>query len=212
MRFLVTAGPTREFIDPFRFLSNPSTGRMGYALAAAARNRGFPVTLISGPVCLEPPPGATLIPVNSAREMYAAVRAGFPSCDVLVMAAAVADWRPAEISRRKLKKTGRRLLLELVRNPDILAELGREKGGRILVGFAAETDNLVDYARDKLEHKNLDMIVANDISRRDSGFASPTNRLIILRPGVETEYWPVLPKEEAAERLVKRISESYEDG
>ncbi len=205
MKFIVTAGPTREFLDPFRFISNPSSGKMGFALARAARERGGEVALISGPVGLDPPPGVELVPVTSARRMRDEVFRRLPGAGAVIMAAAVSDYRPARYSRKKLKKSGGRVSLDLVRNPDILGELGRKKGEVVLVGFSAETENIVDNAAEKLKSKNLDLIVGNDISAPGSGFAAETNRAVVIdRTGV-VEEWPLLTKNELAERIIDRV-------
>ena len=161
MRFLVTAGPTREAIDPVRFLSNRSSGKTGFAIAAAAVARGHDVTLVAGPTALTPPKRVRRVVVESALDMFDAALAAFEHVDAVIMSAAVADYRPAHPSSTKLKKTGSELHLELVPNPDILAELGRRKRHQVLIGFALETNDLVANARGKLRRKNLDLIVAN---------------------------------------------------
>ena len=203
MKFIITAGPTREFIDPFRFISNPSSGKMGYALARAALQRCREVILISGPVELPPVPGVVMVPVISALEMRDAVMTHFPSADAVIMAAAVADYRPRFNSRRKLKKGGAKISLELVTNPDILKELGRKKGDVILVGFSAETDNIIDNAREKLKSKNLDLIIANDISAPGSGFSVDTNRGIIVDRRLRVDELPLMSKDRLAEHIIK---------
>ncbi len=205
MKFIVTAGPTREFLDPFRFISNPSSGKMGFALARAARERGGEVVLISGPVNLNPPPGVEFVPVTSAREMRSAVRAHLPGAGAVIMAAAVCDYRPAHYSPHKLKKGPAARPLSLVRNPDILGELGEDKGDLILVGFSAETENIVDNAGKKFKSKHLDLIVANDISAPGSGFGSETNRVIVIAGDGAGEEWPLLSKDELAARLIERV-------
>lgn len=159
--FLITAGPTREYLDPVRFLSNASSGRMGYALAAAARKMGYPVVLISGPAEVEPPKGVTFVPVTSAAEMFAAVRARFDGSDIVIGAAAVADYRPARQQKQKIKKRGGSRTLRLVRNPDIIAWAGRRKGRKAVAGFALESHKLIPNALRKLKEKDLDLIVAN---------------------------------------------------
>ncbi|MFH1038287.1 MAG: bifunctional phosphopantothenoylcysteine decarboxylase/phosphopantothenate--cysteine ligase CoaBC [PVC group bacterium] len=204
-KFVITAGPTREFIDPFRFISNPSSGKMGYALARAAAERGSEVVLISGPVSLDPVPGARLVPVTSAREMRAAVMEHAPSADAVVMAAAVSDYRPARFSPSKLKKVEERISLSLVRNPDILGELGRRKGGAFLAGFSADTENIVDNAREKLKCKGLDLIVANDISAPGSGFGAETNRATVIHRDGRVEEWPMMSKDDLAGRIIDLI-------
>ncbi len=205
MKFIVTAGPTREFLDPFRFISNPSSGKMGFALARAARDRGAEVVLISGPVSLPPVSGVEYIPVISAREMRSAVRSRLPGTGAVIMAAAVSDYRPARYSPRKLKKGPAGQTLSLVRNPDILEELGKSKGELFLAGFSAETENIIDNAAKKLKSKRLDLIVANDISAPGSGFVSETNRAVVIDRDGSVEEWPLLSKDELAERIVERI-------
>ena len=182
---LVTAGPTRERLDPVRFLSNPSSGKMGYAMAEAARDRGARVTLVSGPVALAPPADVHFVQIESAEELARAVDAHASSARVVIMAAAVADQRPAEQARHKVKKAPGEELLRLVRTPDILAGLGARPQRPLLVGFAAESENVEENARGKLERKNLDLIVANDIA---DAFGSDTNRAIVLaKDGARSE-------------------------
>lgn len=204
---LVTAGPTREEIDPVRFLSNYSSGKMGYAIACAARDRGARVILISGPVTLPEPRGIETIQVVSARQMYQAVMEKAGQADIIIKAAAVADFRPVVRCDQKVKKTGAEsTLIELQRNPDILAELGKQKGSRILVGFAAETEDLLKHARDKLEGKNLDMIVANDVTLEGAGFDGDTNIVRLLTADGKVEDLPKMTKAEVAEILLDRVS------
>ncbi len=204
---LVTAGPTREHLDPVRFISNPSTGRMGIEAARAAAQRGARVTLVLGPTHLEPPRGVRVIRVVSAQDMYQAVMSEAAGAKVIVKAAAVSDFKPAECAPHKVKKSGNQEdNCRLVSTPDILARLGRDKGGRILVGFAAETQDLLANARAKLEKKNLDLLVANDVSAPDSGFAVGTNRVTILSPRGEPETLPLLSKPEVAHRLWDRVA------
>lgn len=203
---LVTAGPTREAIDAVRFISNPSTGRMGFALASAARSRGAKVILVSGPTFLDPPLGVILVQVETALEMHRAVFANLPGVSIFIAAAAVVDYRPTEFFPGKIKKRGREsLLLQLEPNPDILREVGKKKGKRILIGFSAETENLVKNARLKLKEKNLDFIVANDLTQTGSGFASETNRVKIIGPGEDTEDLPLMSKAKVAEHILERI-------
>jgi phosphopantothenoylcysteine decarboxylase/phosphopantothenate--cysteine ligase len=198
---LVTAGPTVEDIDPVRFVSNRSSGRMGYALAEEARDRGARVVLVSGPTALPAPGGVETIPVRSAEEMARAVEERFAAATIVVAAAAVADFRPVAIAATKLKKGEGGLRLELERTPDILRGLGPRKGGRLLVGFAAETERLLDNARIKLREKNLDLVVANDVTRPGAGFDVETNAAVILdRHGREVEV-PLVSKRELAERI-----------
>ena len=178
---LITAGPTREAIDPVRYLSNKSSGKMGYALAEAARKRYNRVILISGPTCLDIPDGVDYVPVESAQEMYKAVEHYITEVDTAIFAAAVADYRPASVPDQKIKKQSDTLTLELVKNPDILASARGIFGfsGK-LIGFAAETENLEDNARKKLIKKQCDLIVANDVSRRDIGFDSSENEVLLI--------------------------------
>ena len=180
---LITAGPTWEAIDPVRGITNHSSGKMGYSLARAASERGAKVILVSGPVCLPPPQGVETLAVSSARDMYDAVHAQLQTqrIDVFVGVAAVADYRPADVQEQKIKKSSDELTLRLVKNPDIVASVAAlEKGRPYTVGFAAETENLEQYARGKLENKNLDMIIANDVSRSDTGFGSDSNHVLLI--------------------------------
>lgn len=179
---LVTAGATREAIDPVRFITNHSTGKMGYAVAGAAQNRGARVILVSGPTNLPVPPGVEVMAVESAQEMHQAVLSRFPEADVVIKTAAVADYRPKTVSGQKVKKAEGEFHLELVRNPDILRELGQNKGKKILVGFAAETNDLHQYAARKIADKNLDMIVANDVTQPGAGFGTDTNIAAMIFP------------------------------
>ncbi len=204
MRVLVTAGPTREAIDPVRFIANRSSGKMGYAVAAAAVASGHEVRLVSGPVALTPPDGLECAQVTSAAEMLDAVRQWVPWCQVLVMAAAVADWRPAHVSARKLKKATGTTELKLVPTADILSSVRSMKAGRLFVGFAAETEQVVEEASRKLRAKGLDAIVANDVSRPDAGFEVDTNRVVLITAG-GAEPWPLMRKTEVARRLVEWI-------
>ena len=193
VKFLITAGPTQEAIDPVRYLTNRSSGKMGYALAAAAARKGHEVILISGPTCLDIPPGVDFLPVQSAADMFTAVQSQIPRADIGVFAAAVADYRPAEVAEQKIKKTGETLTLDLVRNPDILGSARSAFGFEgILVGFAAETENLEENARGKLTRKGCDLIVANDVSRKDIGFDSSQNEVLLVYPG----HSDPLPKDE----------------
>jgi phosphopantothenoylcysteine decarboxylase/phosphopantothenate--cysteine ligase len=205
VRALVTAGPTREFLDPARFLSNPSSGKMGYCLARALQWRGADVTLVSGPVALQPPRGVRHIAVTSARDMAAAVEEHAGQARLIIKAAAVADYRPREQLRQKQKKHNGPLALELERNPDILAGLGTRKGDRILVGFAAETEDMLLHAQKKLREKKLDMIIANDISSPGAGFECDTNQVCILTPGAEPEQLPCMSKDLLAHAILDRI-------
>ncbi len=203
MRILISAGPTREKIDPVRYISNRSSGRMGYALAAAALSRGCEVVLVTGPTALETPAGAKVIRVESAAEMAAAVKQAAVLCDVVIMAAAVADYRPARVAENKLKKRPGGLFLALERTEDILASLGASKRpGQLLVGFAAETENLLGNAADKLKRKNLDWIAANAVA---DGFGTETDRVTLLGRGGEVVPLPPAAKSEVAEQILTVI-------
>jgi phosphopantothenoylcysteine decarboxylase/phosphopantothenate--cysteine ligase len=211
-RVVVTAGGTREAIDPVRFISNHSSGKMGYAVATAARDRGATVTLITT-AALPDPFGVEVIHLDSAEQMLGAVLETTRQADLLVMAAAVGDFRPKSVAGQKIKKRGddEGLVLELVRNPDILAEVAAQKtagyGPRLTVGFAAETEDLLANARGKLERKKLDLIVANDVSAKDAGFAVDTNRVTLLFKDGRVEGLPLLSKTEVAERILEVIRE-----
>jgi phosphopantothenoylcysteine decarboxylase/phosphopantothenate--cysteine ligase len=205
MNILVTAGPTREAIDPVRFLSNRSSGRMGFAVAAAAAEAGHVVHLVAGPVALDTPAGVERIDVMSAADMCAAVTEQVPWCNALVMAAAVADWRPAEVSARKLKKGDGPMRLELERTADILASVRGLKDDRIFIGFAAETGDPTAEAARKLAAKGLDMIVANDVSRPDAGFEVETNAVTFIEPDGAARHIETAPKTEIAAEIVRWI-------
>ncbi|MGQ9546096.1 MAG: bifunctional phosphopantothenoylcysteine decarboxylase/phosphopantothenate--cysteine ligase CoaBC [Dehalococcoidia bacterium] len=200
---LVTAGGTREPIDPVRYISNRSSGKMGYALAEAARDRGAKVTLITAPTSLPEPVGVDVIKVGTAREMYQAVNRVAPKTDALIMAAAVADYRPKRAAKEKIKKGQTSLTLELECTPDIL---GSARGNFIRVGFAAESSNLVKNAQRKLDEKNLDLIVANDITASDSGFDADTNRVTIIDRKGKMESLPLMTKREVADRVLDRVA------
>jgi len=199
MRIIVTAGPTREHLDPVRFLSNPSTGKMGFAIAAEAARRGHEVTLVAGPVALKTPKGVRRIDVISAREMLKAVKG--VKADVLIATAAVADWRPAKCAAKKLKKGAMKPTLELVRNPDILKTV---KGMR-KVGFAAETDHVLEEAARKCREKSLDFIVANDVTQKGSGFGTDTNRVTFVFPNGATKWLPLMTKVRVAKEIIKEV-------
>ena len=206
-RVLVTAGPTREELDPVRYISNHSSGKMGYALARAARRRGAEVVLISGPVCLEPPYGVETVGVTSADEMREAALGAFADSSIVIKAAAVADYRPESRAGAKIKKTDAVLNVKLKKNPDILAELGRNKGERFIVGFAAETTELVENAVKKLEQKNLDMVIANDVTREGAGFTVDTNIVKILYRDGGVEDMPLMDKGKLADLILDRVVE-----
>jgi len=202
---LITAGPTQEPLDPVRFISNRSSGKMGYALAEAAAERGAQVILISGPVHLPAPQGVTLIRVHTAVEMRNAVIEHLAEASIIVKSAAVADYHLSRVPQHKVKKTAMRMSLELDPTPDILAELGQKKGDRLLIGFAAETENLTDGARAKLASKNCDMVVANLVGHDGTGFESDENEaVLVLRTG-ETIPLPRAPKREMADRIFDQV-------
>ncbi|MGE5218402.1 MAG: bifunctional phosphopantothenoylcysteine decarboxylase/phosphopantothenate--cysteine ligase CoaBC [Chloroflexota bacterium] len=200
-RFLITAGPSREPIDPVRYLSNRSSGKMGYALARAALHRGADVTLISGPTALEPPPGAKLIPVVTAAEMRAAVHKEYPQCTAVIMAAAVADYRATAVAEKKIKRGKGAIELRLEPNPDILRELGDRKNDKWLVGFAAETEDLTANAEKKLREKNLDMVVANNVAESGGGFDGDTNIATIVDRSGTVRSMPLMSKDDLADRI-----------
>ncbi len=200
-RVLITAGPTYEAIDPVRGLTNRSSGRMGYALAEAALARGAYVTLVTGPVSLAPPAGARVSNVKSAADMCAAVMDDLADATIVVMAAAVADFRPISVAEQKIKKTGSGLMIELEQTEDILAAIVRAKHSQVVVGFAAETEDVTENARKKLLEKGADLIVANDVSSQDSGFDVETNRIILVSQEDVVEM-PLMAKREAAERVL----------
>src|SRR5580698_1902235 len=202
---LITAGPTCEDIDPVRFLTNRSSGKMGYALAEAAQRRGARVILVSGPTDLKIPEGVDWVPVRSTEQMHQAVRERAREASVAILAAAVSDYRPAAAQDKKIKRGDGTFILELEPTPDILAELGREKGNRILVGFAAETDNVAENARGKLLRKAADMIVANDVTQAGAGFDTDTNIVtLFLRDGRELPL-PQLDKVDVANRILDQV-------
>jgi len=205
MKILVTAGPTREPIDPVRFISNRSSGKTGYSIASVALRRGHKVVLISGPVSVQPPPNVVLIKVVTAADMLAAVTEKIGWCDALIMSAAVSDWRAAKFSKEKIKKNKMPDLLPLAQNPDILMTVARQKGKKIFVGFAAETGRLRPEALRKLREKNLDLIVANDISCPGAGFETDTNRVTLFSAGGEHEKLPLMTKVKIAELIIKWI-------
>ena len=206
-RVLVTAGPTHEPLDPVRFLTNPSSGRMGFAVARAAEHRGAMVTLVSGPSHLPDPPNIHTVRITTARQMAEAVFDCAPKADIVVKTAAVSDYRPAVTADHKIKKGADDTVITLTRNPDILLELGRRKQpGQILVGFAAETRDLETYAAAKIREKQLDMIVANLVGRPGAGFGSRTNAVSFFYPDGRREDMPVMDKEELAHVILDRIA------
>jgi phosphopantothenoylcysteine decarboxylase/phosphopantothenate--cysteine ligase len=202
---LVTAGPTREPFDPVRFITNFSSGKMGYALAIAGKRRGANVILISGPSVLPVPRGVKYIPVATAVEMRNAVMENMETASVIIKAASVADYRPHMRMSNKIKKREGELAVRLERNPDIIAEVGKKKGKRILVGFAVETENLMENARTKLREKNMDLIVANDVTKEGAGFGYDTNIVKILGADGKIDEVPLMNKMEAADRILNRI-------
>lgn len=203
---LVTAGGTQEPLDPVRYLGNRSSGRMGYAIAQALQEAGAETILVSAPTDLPTPHGVTRISVQTALEMYDAVLGLFPEMDVVIKAAAVADYRPSVEAEQKIKKTGTSCTLELVPNPDILAELGRKKTSQVLIGFAAETENLLANAQHKMQKKNVNLLVANDITKPGAGFGSPTNIVSFLFPDGRRIDLPQMSKLEVARHLVREIA------
>jgi putative hydrolase of HD superfamily len=205
MRILITAGPTREYIDPVRYISNRSSGKMGYAIAVAALERGHEVVLISGPVSIPAPAGAQRISVVSAADMLAAVESQLEACDALVMAAAVCDWRPTAVADKKLKKLQTGGGLELEPTADILMTIKSRKGTRVVVGFAAETNDVQSEAQRKLAAKGLDMVVANDVTQPDAGFDVDTNRVTFLTPVADPVVLPLLSKPEVGRRIVEWV-------
>jgi len=205
-KVVITAGPTQEPIDPVRFITNPSSGKMGYALATVARRRGAEVTLITGPVSL---PSARRdiewVPVRSAEEMREAVLSHLGGSSVVIKAAAVSDYRPKVTSEKKIKKGSSDYILALERTKDILEELGKKKGNRILVGFAAETEDVVANAKKKLLEKNLDFIVVNDVTKPGAGFGSDTNQVKILYPSDQVKDFPLMTKEEVSQLILDDV-------
>lgn len=204
-RILVTAGPTEEPLDPVRFITNLSSGKMGYSLAKAAHRRGAKVTLITGPTNQPVPAVDKVVPVRTAQEMYEAVMDNFEEATVVIKAAAVADYRPVCTAPEKIKKGNVPLTLNLERNPDIISELGRMKGKRVLVGFAMETQNLLDNAREKMKKKNMDFIVANSLREEGAGFQTDTNVITIIDRTGKTESFPKMTKIDAAVKILDRI-------
>lgn len=201
----MTAGPSREPLDPVRYVSNRSSGRMGYAIARAAQRRGAQVTLLSGPVALDCPAGVTLVPFLTTRELLEQASALAPRQDIVIQAAAPADYRAREVAAQKIKKQGgEELVIHLVENPDVAAALGKEKrADQVFIGFAAETNDVLEHARTKLARKNLDMIVANDVTQPGAGFDVHTN-IVTLITQADTTPLPLLTKDEVADRILDR--------
>lgn len=205
---LITAGPTEEPLDPVRFISNLSSGKMGYALATAALRRGAKVILISGPTALTPPSVEQVIHVRTAREMHRAVLDNFKKADIIIKAAAVADYRPKNCAQEKIKKGDtKNMVLELERNPDIIADIGKNKGRRLLVGFAMETENLLKNAREKLRNKNMDLIVANNLREAGAGFRTDTNIISIIDRAGQVKQLKKMAKIDAADEILNSIKE-----
>lgn len=202
---LVTAGPTREPLDPVRFITNYSSGKMGYALASRARRRGASVILISGPTVLSVPRGVTYVPVSTAVEMRHAVMKNLKQSTIVIKSAAVADYRPSVCADAKIKKKDGPWTLYLERNPDIIAEIGKKKKERILIGFAMESEDLIKNAKAKMLAKNMDLIVANDVKQKDAGFQSDTNIVKILDRDGGIEELPVMDKMDVADRILDRV-------
>lgn len=202
---LLTAGPTREPLDPVRFISNRSSGKMGYALAQAAALRGAKVVLVSGPVNLPSPEGVEMVPVQTAQEMYDAVMANLEASSIVIKAAAVADYHVANVPKQKVKKSAMRLSLELDPTLDILAEVGRRKQDRLLIGFAAETENLVAEARRKMQTKNCDMVVANNVSADGVGFESDQNEIVLVLSTGEIQPLPRASKRALADQILDQV-------
>jgi phosphopantothenoylcysteine decarboxylase/phosphopantothenate--cysteine ligase len=206
-KILVTAGPTIEPIDPVRFISNRSSGKMGFAIARAALRRGAKVTLISGPTSLKPPDGLSFIPVKRASEMEAAVLKNLPKATSVIMAAAVSDFTPSKVSKQKLERRNGKISIDLKSTPDILKKISRQKGNRILIGFAAEIGKNVESAKEKLKEKNLDLIVLNDITQEGAGFDVDTNIVTIIDKKGEITDYPLMKKIEVANIILDRIAE-----
>ena len=210
MNILITAGPTREPIDPVRFLTNRSSGRMGYALARAFQRLGHSVLLVSGPTTLDVPDHVDYLPVETAQDMHDAVARSLPTADIAIFSAAVADYRPAEVATQKIKKSADQITLTLVKTPDILGSARSENGFRgYLVGFAAETQNLEENAREKLVRKDCDMIIANDVSQPGIGFDSPENEVLVVETSENTRF-PQQSKEHLAHHLAELITDRAE--
>lgn len=205
-KILITGGPTQEPIDPVRFITNHSSGKMGYALAKMARRRGAEVILVTGPTSLSlPRTDVKIVPVQTAEEMRRAVLTHVEGCSAVIKAAAVSDFRPKAMSQQKLKKANASRSLELEKTEDILGEIGKKKGDRILVGFAAETEDLITNARKKLMEKNLDLIVVNDVAKAEAGFGSDTNQVKILYPSGEVKDLPLMSKEEVSQLILDEV-------
>lgn len=210
VKVVITAGPTREAIDPVRYISNHSSGKMGFALAQAAVEAGASVTLIAGPVCLTSPDRVKRIDVDSAEQMYQATMDNLANCDIFIGAAAVADYRPAESADQKIKKSAETLSIELIRNPDIIAAVASHQQRPFTVGFAAETQNLIGYAQNKLEKKKLDLIIANDVANTEIGFNSDNNAVTVIWNGGEKTL-PMTSKQQLSRCLLSEIAQRYRE-
>lgn len=204
-KVMVTAGPTREELDPVRYFTNHSSGKMGYAIASAAKGLGADVTLVTGPTSLEVPSGVQVERVVSAKEMFDKAISLYKEQDIVIKCAAVADYTPVTVHSNKFKKKNDTWTIELKKTDDILKELGERKEHQILVGFAAETENLEDYAKDKLVRKNLDMVVGNDVSKEGSGFGSDTNEIVMIKKDGSIRPLPILSKEQAANEILEEV-------
>lgn len=206
MKILVSAGPTREKIDLVRYISNFSSGKMGYAIAEAAAKLGHECVLISGPTALRPPKNVKFISVESADEMFGEIRRESKNSDIIIMAAAIADYKPKKMAASKIKKREQSITIELIKNPDILEWLGKnKKKGQIIVGFAAETENLIANAKEKLIKKNVDWIAANDVSRKDAGFSSDKNEITMLSKSGEIIKLPLQSKKKLAVKILSQL-------
>ncbi|HHW56478.1 MAG TPA: bifunctional phosphopantothenoylcysteine decarboxylase/phosphopantothenate--cysteine ligase CoaBC [Clostridia bacterium] len=205
-KVLITAGPTREPLDPVRYITNRSSGKMGYEIAKAFVERGAQVILVSGPTHIEVPKDVTFIPVETASDMYNAVMMHLAEIDIIIGAAAVSDYRPKEMKKEKIKKDEDMLTIELIKNLDIMYEVGQKKGNKISIGFAAETTNLIEYAQKKLKEKNMDLIVANDVSQEGAGFEVDTNIIKIIDKSLNVKEYPLMTKREAAHVILDEIA------
>jgi phosphopantothenoylcysteine decarboxylase / phosphopantothenate---cysteine ligase len=210
-KIVITAGPTREILDPVRFFSNRSSGKMGYALADEAHQLGADVTLISGPVSLNPPIGVNVKYIENAEEMYDAVLEEFPSADIVIKSAAVADYRPKQVSNEKMKKQDGDLIIQMERTKDILKTLGERKDHQFLVGFAAETSNLDEYAMSKLKRKNADMIIANNVNEKGAGFEEDTNIVTIYKKDGSNKRLGLMSKKELAKEIFREIVKTLQE-
>lgn len=210
-KIVITAGPTREILDPVRFFSNRSSGKMGYALAEEAHQLGADVTLISGPVSLNPPIGVNVKYIENAEEMYDAVLEEFPSADIVIKSAAVADYRPKQVSNEKMKKQDGDLIIQMERTKDILKTLGERKDHQFLVGFAAETSNLDEYALSKLKRKNADMIIANNVNEKGAGFEEDTNIVTIYKKDGSNKRLGLMSKKELAKEIFREIVKTLQE-